>query len=89
VGDVVGVPRPRPDMAWVHQELKRPGVTLHLEYLEYHPDDGYHYSRFCQHCHDWARTLAPPMRQVHRAREKAFVDFSGQRPAIIDSATGC
>jgi hypothetical protein len=31
-------------MAWVHRELKRPGVTLqrlHLEYLERHPDDGY------------------------------------------------
>jgi transposase len=91
VGDVVGVPRPRPDMAWVHQELKRPGVTLqrlHLEYLEHHAADGYRYSQFCRHYHDWARTLAPPMRQVHRAGEKAFVDFSGQRPAIIDIATG-
>jgi hypothetical protein len=42
VGDLVGVPRPLPDMAWVHQELKRPGVTLqrlHLEYLKRHPDD--------------------------------------------------
>src|SRR5205807_9966347 len=28
IGDVVGVPRPLPDMAWIHQELKRPGVTL-------------------------------------------------------------
>ena len=28
VGAVEGVPRPLPDMAWVHQELKRPGVTL-------------------------------------------------------------
>src|SRR5215510_1583036 len=28
VGDLIGVPRPRPDMAWVHRELKRPGVTL-------------------------------------------------------------
>ncbi len=91
VGDVVGVPRPRPDMAWVHQELKRPGVTLqrlHLEYLEHHPADGYRFSQFCRHYHDWARTLAPPMRQVHRAGEKAFVDFSGQRPAIIDRTTG-
>jgi len=28
------------------------------------------------------------MRQVHRAGEKAFVDFSGKRPAIIEAATG-
>ena len=33
--------RPLPDNAWIHRELKRPGVTLLLlwmEYLEAHPD---------------------------------------------------
>lgn len=64
-------------MAWVHQELERSGATLqrlHLEYLAQHPD-GYRYSQYCRHYHDWARTLAPTMRQVHRAGGKAFVDF--------------
>jgi transposase len=28
------------------------------------------------------------MRQVHRADEKAFVDFSGKRPVIYDATTG-
>ena len=28
------------------------------------------------------------MRQVHRAGEKAFVDFSGKRPVIYDATTG-
>jgi transposase len=28
------------------------------------------------------------MRQVHRAGEKAFVDFSGQRPVLCDPQTG-
>ena len=34
-------PRPKPDPAHIHQELKRAGVTLHLlwmEYLEVHPE---------------------------------------------------
>jgi transposase len=90
VGDVVGVPRPLPDMAWLHQELKRPGVTLqrlHLEYLAQHPD-GYRYSQFCRHSERWVGTLKPTMRQVHRAGEKAFVDFSGKRPEILDPRTG-
>ncbi len=90
VGDVVGVPRPLPDMAWVHQELRRPGVTLlrlWLEYLERYPT-GYRYSQFCRHYQRWARTLAPTMRQVHRAGEKVFVDFSGKKPSIITAATG-
>jgi transposase len=90
VGDLVGVPRPLPDMAWLHQELKRPGVTLlrlHLEYLAQHPD-GYRYSQFCRHYERWVGTLRPTMRQVHRAGEKAFVDFSGKRPVITDPTTG-
>jgi transposase len=73
-------------MAWLHQELKRPGVTLrrlHLEYLAQHPD-GYRYSQFRRHYERWVRTLKPTMRQVHRAGEKAFVDFSGKRPEILD-----
>jgi transposase len=90
VHDLVGVPRPLPDMAWIHQELTRPGVTLQrvwLEFLEAHPDT-YRYSQFCLHYHRWARTLAPTMRQVHRAGEKVFVDFSGQRPVVWSPKTG-
>ena len=28
------------------------------------------------------------MRQVHPAGEKTFVDYAGQRPSVVDSATG-
>jgi transposase len=90
VHDLVGVPRPLPDMAWIHQELTRPGVTLQrlwLEFLEAHPD-AHRYSQFCLHYHRWVRTLAPTMRQVHRAGEKVFVDFSGQRPVLWNRTTG-
>ena len=78
--------------AWsqVHQELKRPGVTLQLLWLEYravHPT-GYAYSHFCARYRAWARTLKPSMRQVHRAGEKLFVDFSGKRPSLVDATTG-
>lgn len=85
-----GVARPLPDPAWLHQELKRPGVTLQLlweEYLRAHPD-GYRYTQFCEHYRRFVRRLAPPMRQTHRAGEKAFVDFSGKRPEIVDRRTG-
>ena len=58
-----------------------------LEFLEAHPDT-YRYSQFCLHYHRWARTLAPTMRQVHRAGEKVFVDFSGQRPVVWNPTTG-
>ena len=79
-----------PDWGPLHQELKRPGVTLALLWVEYraqHPD-GYAYSQFCERYRRWARTLKPSMRQVHRAGEKLFVDFSGQRPHLVDPQTG-
>jgi transposase len=90
VHDLVGVPRPLPDMAWIHRELTRPGVTLQLlwlEFLEAHPD-AHRYSQFCLHYHRWVRILAPTMRQVHRAGEKVFVDFSGQRPVVWNPKIG-
>jgi transposase len=82
--------RVRPDLARTHQELKRKYVTLHLlweEYFEAHPD-GYRYSQFCEIYRRWAKKLKPSMRQVHRAGEKTFVDFSGKQPHIVDRRTG-
>jgi hypothetical protein len=35
----------------------------------------------------WRAKLDVVMRQVHRAGEKAFIDYSGKRPWIIDAAT--
>ena len=85
-------PRDRalPEWGALHQELKKPGVTLMLLWQEYraqHPT-GYAYSQFCERYRTWARTLKPSMRQVHRAGEKLFVDFSGKRPHLVDPATG-
>ena len=82
--------RPRPDPAWIHTELRRAGVTLellHLEYLQQQPD-GYRYSAFCAHYRDWLARQRLSMRQVHKAGEKLFVDYSGKTPEIVDPATG-
>ena len=82
--------RVRPDCAYIHRELKRDGVTLQLlweEYAQVHPL-GYRYTQFCEIYRQWARRLRPSMRQVHRAGEKTFIDFSGKRPALVDPCTG-
>ena len=79
-----------PEWATLHHELKKPGVTLALLWTEYrgqHPT-GYAYSQFCERYRRWARALKPSMRQVHRAGEKLFVDFSGKRPHLVDPTTG-
>jgi transposase len=79
-----------PDWSQLHQELKKPAVTLTLLWQEYRADHptGYAYSQFCERYRRWARALRPSMRQVHRAGEKLFVDFSGRRPHLVDARTG-
>jgi transposase len=82
--------RPLPDPTWIHTELRRTGVTLellHLEYLQQHPD-GYRYSAFCAHYRGWVERQRRSMRQVHRAGDKLFVDYSGKRPEVVDATTG-
>jgi len=83
------------DFAWVHRELARPMVTLQTLWVEYRdaaarraPLKPYEYSRFCDLYARWKKTLGLVMRQVHRAGEKAFIDYSGRRPHIIDPQTG-
>ena len=82
--------RVRPDCAYIHRELKRDGVTLQLlweEYAQVHAN-GYRHTQFCEIYRQWAKRLRPSMRQVHRAGEKTFIDFSGKRPTLVDRRTG-
>ena len=79
-----------PDWAVVHQELRRPGVTLMLLWEEYraaHPE-GFGYSWFCKRYEDWSGSLDVVMRQTHRAGEKLFVDYAGQTVEVVDPASG-
>ncbi len=83
-------PRPQPEWSVLHRELRRKGVTRFLLWQEYRADhpDGYEYSRFCELWQRFSKTLNPSMRQVHRAGERIFVDYSGMRPEIVDPETG-
>ena len=80
--------RPLPEMAYIHQQLKRKGVTRQLLWEEYratHPD-GYSYTQFCQHYRRWKKTLEVSLRQTYRAGEKTFVDWAGPTIPWINPA---
>jgi len=82
--------RPLPPMEYIHKELHKKGVTLqllHIEYLEGFPG-GYKYTQFCEYYNRWLKKRGLVMRHVHRAGEKAFVDYSGKKPHIVDPETG-
>jgi transposase len=82
--------QPAPDYARIHQELKRPGVTLQLLWEEYARDNAlaYKYTSFCIKYRAWAQRLKRSMRQLHVAGEKMFVDYAGQTVPLIDADTG-
>ncbi len=82
--------RPQPDYNWIHQELKKKGVTLQLLWEEYksaHPN-GYESSQFNHLYRKWAKKVNPSMRQTHIAGEKVFVDFSGHTIPIKNPENG-
>ena len=81
---------PVPDYPVISSELRKPGVTLQLlweEYVEKHPD-GYSYSQFCHLYRQFSRTADITMRQVHKAGDKCFTDYSGKTIEVIDQETG-
>jgi transposase len=95
-GQNVAATRAPIDYAHVHEELHRSGVTLQLLWAEYQESiaargDGtkpYQYSQFCELYGAWRVRLKPSMRRVHRAGEKAFLDYSGKKPRIVSEETG-
>jgi len=81
---------PTPDFSSIHRELMKKHVTRLLlweEYREVQPD-GYGYSQFCELYNQWRKKFTVSMRQVHKAGEKMFVDYSGLTMEIIDPRTG-
>ncbi len=82
--------RPDPNLPAIHIELRRPGVTLrllHEEYAAANPN-AYGYTKYVALYNAWAERLRVTMRQVHKAGEKCFVDYSGTKPSIVDAKTG-
>lgn len=79
-----------PDYALIHQELKRPGVTLQLLWEEYAQANAlaYKYTSFCIKYRQWAEGLKRSMRQIHVGGDKLFIDYAGQTVPIIDAASG-
>ena len=72
------------------QELKKTGVTLMILYTEYqkeHPE-GYSYSQFCYHFQVWRNASKLTMHIDHKAGDKMFVDYAGDKLEIVDPKTG-
>ena len=72
------------------KRLKKKGVTreaLHREYLSSHPD-GYGRTSFYILIQQYIACSRPIMHLEHKAGDKMFIDFAGDKLSIIDLDTG-
>jgi transposase len=77
-------------MEYLQKELSRKGVTrmgLWQEYILKYPQ-GYRYTQFCFHLNQQQVTSNPSMVLTHRAGEKLFIDFAGDKLGYCDKLTG-
>ena len=80
-----------PDWTEVHQELKRKAMTKRLlweEYCQRYPTSCYSYSQYCELYMQWSKRQRRSMRQLHKAGEKAFIDYAGITIPIVNQHTG-
>ncbi|HWZ22334.1 MAG TPA: hypothetical protein VNW06_06740, partial [Cytophagaceae bacterium] len=74
----------------VDKELRRKGVTIQLlweEYIKIHPE-GVSQSHFKRHLFRWKSRISPSMRKEHKAGDKMYIDFAGEKLAITDKKSG-
>lgn len=74
----------------IEKELKRKGVTRELLWKEYktnHPD-GVGLSQFKHYFSKWKAQVNPTMHMEHKAGDKLYVDFAGDKLEIINEQTG-
>ena len=84
------------DFEWVHRELRRTGVTLQLLWVEYRDaalaanrcGRPCQYSQFCDLYADFRAKVEVRCARCIAPSEKAFLDYSGKKPTIVDPATG-
>ncbi len=74
----------------MEKRLKRKGATreqLWNEYITEHPD-GYRLSQFKEHYRRWQKVVNSVMHIEHKAGDKMYVDYAGNKLEIVDPDTG-
>jgi len=74
----------------IDKQLKRKGVTQQLlwqQYKQAHPE-GLGISQFNYYYNLWKQQVNPVMHIEHKAGDKLFVDYTGEKLQIVDKDTG-
>ena len=70
--------------------LKQRGMTLFRLWEAYHVEypDGFKITSFYRHYNLWNRRVHPSMHMDHKAGDKVFVDFTGEKLNVVDPTSG-
>jgi transposase len=74
----------------VDKALKKKGNTLlklWQEYLKKYPD-GLKHTQFSEHYRQWSKRTNSTMHVDHKAGDKMYVDYAGEKLQIVDADTG-
>lgn len=72
------------------KRLRKRGMTLLRLWEEYHASQptGYAKTNFYHYYNLWKHRAKPSMHMEHKAGEKMFVDFTGEKLPVVDTETG-
>ena len=70
--------------------LKKRGVTKGMVYKKYQAEcpEGFKISAFLERLNRFMQVGKPSMKMTHKAGDKLFVDFTGQKLQLVDELTG-
>lgn len=74
----------------MEKALKKKGITRELlwnKYISENPD-GYRLSQFKEHYNRWRKQSSGVMHIEHKAGDKMYVDYTGDRLEVVDMDTG-
>ena len=74
----------------IDKALKRKGTTLFglwQDYIKAHPD-GYKHTQFNKYYRQWSARTNATMHIEHKAGDKMYVDYAGEKLQIVDKGTG-
>jgi transposase len=72
------------------KEMKRKGVTMALIWKQYRNDhrEGYEITQFYLYLRQYCGRFKPVMHIEHKAGDKMYIDFAGEKLSITDKETG-
>lgn len=72
------------------KELRKKGMTRQILWQQYKEEhnDGVGRSQFNYYFAQWKKQVNPTMRMEHKAGDKLYVDFAGDKLQIVDKQTG-